>query len=64
MKKYKTDDMMISVRVVRTQPHEVVLNIQYAKDDEQEIVLPADCIKRQFSDNAFAKHLLNFFIKE
>lgn len=54
----------IRVRIIRTKPHETVLNIQYDDESEHEIILPARLIKKQFTDNAFAKHILNFFIKE
>ena len=54
----------IRVRIIRTKPHETVLNIQYDDESEHEIILPAGLIKKQFTDNAFAKHILNFFIKE
>ena len=54
----------IRVRIIRTKPHETVLNIQHDDESEHEIILPASLIKKQFTDNAFAKHILNFFIKE
>ena len=68
MKRYNIEVLgaNILVRVIRTKPHETVLNIQYGegREDEQEIILPAKLLKKQFTDNAFARHILNFFIKE
>lgn len=66
MRKYRIEALGVDIRVriIRTKQHETVLNIQYDKDGEQELILPASLFKKQFSDNAFAKHILNFFIKE
>jgi len=66
MKKYNIEKLGVDirVRVVRTKPYETLLNIEYDENNEQEIILPARLFKKQFSDNSFTKHILNFFIKE
>lgn len=72
MKIYKTDQSIeIFVRVIpdtklcgRPISNGQILNTQFNRDDEREILLPASMWKKQFNANAFAKHILNFFIKD
>ena len=65
MKRYRLEVLGVEiwVRVIRQGPF-TVLNIQYDKEDEQEIIIPNTLFKKQFTSNAFARHILNFFIKE
>jgi len=65
MKKFRIEVLGIDIWIrVIPQQHQTILNIQYNKGDEQEITVPLDLFKKQFTDGAFVKHILNFFIKE
>lgn len=65
MKRYRIEVMGVDIWVrVIPQGHQKIINIQYNKDDEQEIFIPNSLFKKQFTSNAFARHILNFFIKE
>lgn len=70
MKRYKTEYMMVKIRIlddpqVRNQK---ILNIQFGdcmtSEDEIEILVPKFVLKQNFSNSGLAKHILNYFIKD
>lgn len=71
-KTYETDDMTITIRILND-PHvkgQKILNIQYGNykdigpNDEVEMLLPKFLLKARLTNTNFAKHIINYFIKE
>ena len=62
MNRYKTNDIQCKVEI------KILGKMAYFKietGDRIELVnLPEEIVKKQFTDGAFVKHIMNFFIKD
>lgn len=62
MNRYKTNDIQCKVEI------KILGKMAYFKietGDRLELVnLPEEIVKKQFTDGAFVKHIMNFFIKD
>lgn len=62
MNRYKTEktDCKVSIKIIGKFAY-----FEITTDERLEVVqIPSNIVKKQFSDGAFIKHILNFFIKE
>lgn len=68
MKKFKTDDIRISIFLRRVEEDQIIDFYFSDKDDktleESRVILPAKICKQQFNDANLTQHIINFFIKE
>ncbi len=68
MRKFKTDDIRISI-LLRRDKEDQLIDFQYIDIDdkileENRVTLPASICKQSFNDANLTQHIINFFIKE
>lgn len=66
MKTVKTDNAKIEIEIVNfTEAGDKHLIINFGQKDDQIVaIVPNSVVKTKFTDAAFAKHILNFLIKD
>ena len=63
MRKIKTDNANIKI-ILSNSDNKQNITVCFADLTTFEAGLPQDCCKQNFNDANFAKHILNFFIKD